>query len=70
MARFVSKERVGINKDIKTALGRGHDGKFARLYKGNYKNSTSMKKSEKAQKFGTRKQKYRDVRASFGLSTG
>lgn len=71
MARHqITKDRVGVNKEVKTTRGRGIDGKYTRLYKGNYKNSSEMPKSQKAQKFGTHTQKWRDIRAAFGMSTG
>lgn len=71
MARRVSKNRVGVNREIRTVSVRGTDGKFARGYKGNYRNSTEMRSAKQtASRFGTRKQRYRDSRAAFGMSTG
>lgn len=71
MARRVSKSRVGINREIQTKTVRGTDGKFARAYKGNYRNSSEMRAAKQtASRFGTRNQQYRDIRASFGLSNG
>lgn len=55
MARRVSKNRVGINRNVRTISVRGTDGKFARGYKGNYRNSSEMRAAKKtASKFGTR----------------
>ena len=71
MARRVSKNRVGINRNVRTVSVRGTAGKFARGYKGNYRNSSEMRAAKKtASKFGTRNQRYRDVRAAFGMSNG
>lgn len=71
MATRVSKNRTGVNKDVKTKSVRGLDGKFTKAYKGNFKNSAKMKEAKlTASKFGTRQQKYRDIRASFGFSSG
>ncbi len=71
MARRVSANRVGINRDIRTRTVRGTDGQFARGYIGNYRNSTEMRAAKQtASRFGTRNQQYRDIRAAFGLSNG
>lgn len=71
MARRVSKNRVGINRDVQTKTVRGTDGKFTRAYKGNYRNSSEMRAAKQtASRFGTRDQRRRDIRAAFGLSDG
>lgn len=71
MARRVSRNRVGINRDVRTRTVRGTNGQFARGYKGNYRNSTEMRAARQtASRFGTRNQRYRDVRAAFGMSDG
>lgn len=71
MARRVSKNRVGINRDVRTRTVRGTNGQFARGYKGNYRNSSEMRAAKQtASRFGTRNQQYRDVRAAFGMSNG
>lgn len=71
MARRVSRNRVGINRDVRTRTVRGTNGQFARGYKGNYRNSTEMRAARQtASRFGTRNQRYRDVRAAFGMSNG
>lgn len=71
MARRVSRNRVGINRDVRTRTVRGTNGQFARGYKGNYRNSTEMRAARQtASRFGTRNQRYRDVKAAFGMSNG
>lgn len=71
MARRVSKNRVGINREVRTKSVRDAGGKFTRAYKGNYRNSSEMRAAKQtASHFGTRNQRYRDVRAAFGLSNG
>lgn len=71
MARRVSKNRVGINRDVRTRTVRGTNGQFARGYRGNYRNSSEMRAAgQTASRFGTRSQRYRDVRAAFGMSNG
>ncbi|WP_276879427.1 hypothetical protein [Bacteroides heparinolyticus] len=71
MARRVSKNRVGINRDVRTRTVRGTNGQFERGYKGNYRNSSEMRAAKQtASRFGTRNQRYRDVRAAFGMSNG
>lgn len=71
MARRVSANRVGINRDIRTRTVRGTNGQFARGYKGNYRNSSEMRAAKHtASRFGTRNQQYRDIRAAFGMSNG
>ncbi|PXX23596.1 hypothetical protein [Hoylesella shahii] len=71
MARRVSANRVGINRDVRTRSVRGLRGRFTRAYRGNYKNSSEMRAAKQtASRFGTRNQRYRDVRAAFGLSNG
>lgn len=71
MARRVSANRVGINRDVRTRSVRGLRGRFTIAYRGNYKNSSEMRAAKQtASRFGTRNQRYRDVRAAFGLSNG
>lgn len=71
MARRVSANRIGINRDVRTITVRGTNGQFARGYKGNYRNSSEMRAAKQtASRFGTRNQRYRDVRAAFGMSNG
>lgn len=71
MARRVAKNRVGVNRNVRTRTVRGTNGQFARGYKGNYRNSSEMRAAKQtASRFGTRNQRYRDVRAAFGMSNG
>ena len=71
MARRVARDRVGVNRDVRTRSVRGLRGQFTRAYRGNYKNSSEMRAAKQtASRFGTRQQRYRDVRAAFGMSNG
>lgn len=71
MARRVSRDRVGINKDVRTRSIRGLRGRFTRAYRGNYRNSSEMRAAKKtASRFGSRNQQYRDIRSAFGMSNG
>ena len=71
MARRVSRDRVGINKDVRTHSIRGLRGRFTRAYRGNYRSSSEMRAAKKtASRFGSRNQQYRDIRAAFGMSNG
>ena len=71
MARRVSRDRDGINKDVRTRSIRGLRGRFTRAYRGNYRNSSEMRAAKKtASRFGSRNQQYRDIRAAFGMSNG
>lgn len=60
------------NNEVKTKAVKGPNGKFLSVFKGNFKNSTEAKaaKAGKGTKFGTRQQKYREIRAALGLATG
>lgn len=71
MARRVSRDRVGINKDVRIRSIRGLRGRITRAYRGNYRNSSEMRAAKKtASRFGSRNQQYRDIRAAFGMSNG
>lgn len=71
MARRVSKNRVGVNRNVRTRTVRASNGTFARVYAGNYRNSAEMRAAKQtASRFGTRNQRYRDIRAALGTSSG
>ena len=54
----VSKKRIGVNKDVETQRMRATNGTYTKVFRGNYRNSSEMKKSEKAQRFGGHNAKY------------
>lgn len=62
----------GENRDVKTQRVRGSNGKFTRVLVGNFRNSAEAKaaKAGKGSKFGTRRQKYGEIRAALGLASG
>lgn len=62
----------GANRDVKTKRVRGSNGKFARVLVGNFRNSAEAKaaKAGKGSKFGTRRQKYGEIRDALGLASG
>ena len=70
MATMVAKRRTAGGTGATTVV-RGSTGRFTKVYKGDFANSSAAKSAGYgAQRFGTRDAKRRDLRSAFGLAAG